>query len=126
MMEKVLLALFLLSCSIVGYLVREMLSEIKGTQKEHSLTLTNIRQHVFKVEDKQSTLSVEISKLRETVTASAVAQRDAKTIIDHSLYEMRQQLKVQTDEQFEQKQNFGKVFLIVQKLYAATKNGARK
>lgn len=125
-MEKVLLALLLMTLGALGWFVREMLSEIKGTQKEHGVSLTNIRNHVTKIEDKQSFLHVEFSKLRENVLAGNSTQQESKSVLDHNLYEMRQQIKQQNDELFEQKQNFGKIILIVQKLYAATKNGSSK
>ena len=126
MTEKVLLGLLLMTLGALGWFVREMLAEIKGTQKEHGTSLSNIRNHVTKVEDKQSFLQVEVSKLRENVIAGNASQQETKSVLDHNLYEMRQQLKEQNDELFVQKQNFGKIFLIVQKLYAATKNGMGK
>lgn len=123
MIEKILLSLFLLVCGALGFLMKELLSDIKGTQKEHTSSLLNLRQHVLRMEDKQAVLTGEVTRLKEAVTLSSATQREVKSVLDHGLYEMRQQLKVQSDEQFMQKQNFGKVIVIVQKLYAAAVRG---
>jgi hypothetical protein len=126
MTEKVLLSLILMLAAALGWFVREMLSEIKGTQKEHSTTLSVIKQHVNRVEDKQAAVELALSRVQDTVIAGGQAQRDMKGVLDRNLFEIRQQLKEQADEQYAQKQNFGKIILIVQKLYAATKNGGAK
>jgi len=126
MIEKVILLTLTILFGALGWLIKEMLSDIKGTQKEHGKSLGNIREHVLRIEDKQATVEVEVSRLKDAVISNSNTQRETKSVLDHGLYEMRQQIKEQADEQYQQKQNFGKIILIVQKLYAATRNGAGK
>lgn len=125
MIEKIMLSLLMLMAAVIGWFIKEMLGEIRGTQKEHGTSLRILRENVTSLETKQANVEYSLRKVQESVTATAQLQRESKSILDHNLYEIRQQLKEQTDKQFKQEQNFGKVILIVQKLYAAVKgNGA--
>lgn len=125
-MEKLIAGLITVLIAALGWFIREMLDGIRDRQKEHSTSLTNIRQHVIRTEDKVSFLQTEMTRMKETLSGLSATQRETKANLDHSLYEMRQQIKEQADEQYEQKQNFGKVILIVQKLYAQLKNGSSR
>ena len=119
MIEKILLGCVLSLVSALGYLAKEMLSEIKATQKEHSTSLRVLRENITVLESKQATTNYTIQKVQESVTSVAQLQREAKSIFDHNLYEMRQQMKEYSEKQSKQKQNFGKIIFIVQKLYEA-------
>jgi DNA-binding HxlR family transcriptional regulator len=125
-MEKFSTPLLIALFGIVGYFLRDLLSDIKTTQKEHGTALSTLRTHIGRIEERQTTQNSILIELQRGVTATAEIQRETKSILDHNLYELRQQIKEQADEQFVQKQNFGKIIVIVQKLYAATKNGSSK
>lgn len=126
MTEKVMLSVILLLCAIIGYFVRELLHDIKGTQKDHTTSLRNLRDHTLKIEERTNTLGNEITQLRELSTANATLQRETRSTLDHTLTEIRHQIKAGQDEQARQKQEFGKVTLIVHKLFTRLNGGGGK
>lgn len=117
-----ILSLFLI---IIGFLLRRSISEIDDKIRSNGKSLHYVNEKLRAVELMQRTQGLQIEQTRDQSLAAASLTREMKAHVEDSLREMRQEIKRVTDEQYEQKQTFGKIIIIMQKLHAAVRgNGA--
>ena len=123
MIEKILLFSLSTFVGLIGYLFHQILSDIRDKQKQHSTSLYNLRESVVRIEAKQNLLETTVSGFTGSVRQIEQTTKDAKNVLDHNLYELRQQIKEMRDAQYDMKANYGKVILLVENLYRAKKQG---
>lgn len=124
MTEKVLFLLFGLLTAALGYFIKERLDEIKTKQSEHSKSLYNMNERMVRVESKQDASSGAQTRIQQSFEVVQVMTRETKSMLDHNLYEMRQDFKKMQDKHYELDSKYGKVIVILQKLLAKTGNGS--
>lgn len=123
MTEKLLFCLFGLLTTALGYFIKQYLDEIRDTQKTQGKMLYGLSEKVTRIETKVENVSGAVQTLQKGFEYVQQTSRETKSVLDHNLYEMRQDFKKMQDEQYEQKANYGKVIVILQKLFAKANGG---
>lgn len=78
------------------------------------------------MELEQKSQSEKLSYVSKELSHAVEVSNKTKSTLDHNLYEMRQELKIVSEEQYEHKKNWGKVIIIIQKLHAAIKKDTKE
>lgn len=117
MIEKVLFLLFTSLVAVVGYFIKKTLDGIEAKQGEHTKSLRVTSDRVVRLEERQAFVEKQVLKIEEKIDSSSALGRTLQDKFDANLEHMRTEVSVMKKVQEDQGQNFGKVFMIVQKLY---------
>ena len=117
MFEKLLYFVLTSLVALVGYFMHRTLSKIEDKQTEHTKSLRVTSDRVVRLEERQVSLNNNITNLTEKVNVASEVNKEVRLQLDENLGHMRQEVDNMRVTQDAQNANFGKVFMIVQKLY---------
>lgn len=118
MIEKVLYFVGITAVGVIGYFINRTLNHIEAGQKEHTKSLRVNSDRVVRLEERQTFLEKQISGIEHKIDSATVASSSLQERFNENLTQMQAEVGALKRIQEEQGQNFGKVFMIVQKLYA--------
>ena len=118
--EKIMYFALTTLVAIVGYFMHRTLTKIEGKQDEHTKSLRVNSSRVGRLEDGQLILGKSLSLMRAKLTEAELREKTEQEALVQNLEALKGEMHTLKQTQDAQNQNFGKVFLIVQKLYAKT------